>query len=59
MVLEQLAEKLYSGRQPGTMKEKWPKCRRDAVPVFKNILLNQGSHIENVVVPFSDGKKSN
>jgi preprotein translocase subunit SecA len=28
-----------------------------AVPVFKNIRLTQGSHIENVVVPFSDGRK--
>jgi preprotein translocase subunit SecA len=28
-----------------------------AIPVFKNIRLTQGSHIENVVVPFSDGRK--
>ena len=27
------------------------------IPVFKNIRLTQGSHIENVVVPFSDGRK--
>ena len=27
------------------------------MPVFKNILHTQGKHIENVVVPFSDGKK--
>ena len=33
-------------------------CRKSAVPVFKNILLTQGSHIENVVVPFTDGKKA-
>ncbi len=29
-----------------------------AMPVFQNIKLLQGNHIENVVVPFSDGKKS-
>ena len=27
------------------------------IPVFKNIRLTQGGHIENVVVPFSDGRK--
>ena len=27
------------------------------MPVFQNIKLMQGNHIENVVVPFSDGKK--
>ena len=30
---------------------------KQALPVFKNIRLTQGSHIENVVVPFADGKK--
>lgn len=30
---------------------------KQAVPVFANIRKQQGSHIENVVVPFSDGKK--
>jgi preprotein translocase subunit SecA len=29
---------------------------QDSIPVFKNIRLQQGSHIENVVVPVSDGK---
>ncbi|MGN7785370.1 preprotein translocase subunit SecA [Niabella sp. 22666] len=28
-----------------------------AVPVFKNIRAAQGPHIENVVVPFTDGRK--
>lgn len=28
-----------------------------AVPVFKNIRQTQGGHIENVVVPFTDGRK--
>jgi preprotein translocase subunit SecA len=31
--------------------------KKNAIPVFKNIRLTQGSHIENVVVPFSDGRK--
>ena len=31
--------------------------RKAAVPVFKNIRQTQGQHIENVVVPFTDGKK--
>jgi preprotein translocase subunit SecA len=31
--------------------------QKNAIPVFKNIRLTQGSHIENVVVPFTDGRK--
>ncbi|MFM7672345.1 MAG: preprotein translocase subunit SecA [Bacteroidota bacterium] len=31
--------------------------QQQAIPVFKNIKLQQGSHIENVVVPFTDGKR--
>ncbi len=31
---------------------------QQALPVFKNIRQTQGAHIENVVVPFSDGKKT-
>ena len=30
---------------------------RQAVPVFQNVRQSQGAHIENVVVPFTDGKK--
>jgi preprotein translocase subunit SecA len=36
------------------------KCadlKKNALPVFKNIRQTQGQHIENVVVPFTDGKK--
>jgi preprotein translocase subunit SecA len=33
------------------------ELRKQAVPVFKNIRLTQGAHIENVVVPFTDGRK--
>jgi preprotein translocase subunit SecA len=52
----ELAERLY-GEGTGNYERKMAEVQRDAVPVFKNILLNQGRHIENVVVPFSDGKK--
>ena len=34
------------------------EVNKQAIPVFKNIRLTQGSHIENVVVPFTDGKKT-
>jgi len=52
----QLAERLYE-EGTGNYERKMAEVQKDAVPVFKNILLNQGRHIENVVVPFSDGKK--
>ena len=29
---------------------------QNSIPVFKNIRLQQGNHIENVIVPVSDGK---
>ena len=31
--------------------------KKKAIPVFKNIRLTQGSQIENVIVPFTDGRK--
>ncbi len=34
------------------------ELQKHAIPVFKNIRLTQGGHIENVVVPFSDGRKT-
>ncbi len=51
-----LSDKLYN---EGTLnyERKMLDVQKDAVPVFKNILLTQGRHIENVVVPFTDGKK--
>ncbi|MBL7733314.1 MAG: preprotein translocase subunit SecA [Chitinophagaceae bacterium] len=33
------------------------EVQKQAIPVFKNIRLTQGSHIENVIVPFTDGRK--
>ena len=31
---------------------------KEAVPVFRNIRATQGTHIENVIVPFTDGRKT-
>jgi preprotein translocase subunit SecA len=53
----QLAEKLYT-EATQNYERKLEELRKQAVPVFKNIKATQGKHIENVVVPFSDGKKS-
>jgi preprotein translocase subunit SecA len=33
------------------------ELQKNAIPVFKNIRQSQGGHIENVVVPFTDGRK--
>ncbi|MFZ8291988.1 hypothetical protein ACO1K7_13805, partial [Staphylococcus aureus] len=30
---------------------------KQALPVFKNIRLQQGNHIDNVIVPFTDGRR--
>jgi len=55
--LVQLTEKLY-GEATQNYERKMEDLSRHAVPVFKNIMLTQGRHIENVMVPFSDGKKA-
>ncbi len=51
-----LIDQLYdeASAQYGSHKA---ELQKKAVPVFKNIRLTQGSNIENVVVPFSDGRK--
>jgi preprotein translocase subunit SecA len=33
------------------------EIQKQAIPVFKNIRLTQGNHIDNVIVPFTDGRK--
>jgi preprotein translocase subunit SecA len=33
------------------------EVEKQAIPVFKNIRLTQGANIENVIVPFTDGRK--
>jgi len=51
-----LTETLYA-----EVMERYERHKKEmqvqSVPVFKNIKLQQGSHIENVVVPFTDGKR--
>lgn len=51
-----LAEKLYQEASSNYQRKK-QELAVQALPVFKNIRLQQGSHIENVIVPFTDGKK--
>ena len=33
------------------------ELQKQSIPVFKNIRLTQGANIENVIVPFTDGRK--
>ncbi|MGN6291543.1 MAG: preprotein translocase subunit SecA [Chitinophagaceae bacterium] len=54
--LNTVIEKLYTEATNSFTRHK-EDVQKQAVPVFKNIRLTQGSHIENVVVPFSDGRK--
>jgi preprotein translocase subunit SecA len=51
-----LADQLYKEAIEEYQHHK-EEVRKQAVPVFKNIRQTQGAHIENVVVPFSDGRK--
>ena len=51
-----LTEKLYQ-EATGNYEAKLAELRRQALPAFQNIRATQGSHVENVVVPFTDGKK--
>lgn len=52
-----LMDRLYA---EATQKynERVDMLSREAVPVFKDIRVTQGSHIENVIVPFTDGRKT-
>ncbi len=52
-----LADRLYN-EATTAYQRKMEDLQRHAVPVFKNIRLTQGNHIENVVVPFTDGRKA-
>src|SRR4029078_5239116 len=54
--LNSVIEKLYTEATENYSARK-EELKKNAIPVFKNIKLTQGSHIENVVVPFSDGRK--
>jgi preprotein translocase subunit SecA len=51
-----LTDQLYA-EAIETYQQHKEDIRKSAVPVFKNIRQTQGQHIENVVVPFTDGRK--
>jgi preprotein translocase subunit SecA len=51
-----VVDKLYAEATETYSKRK-EELKKNAIPVFKNIRLTQGSHVENVVVPFTDSKK--
>jgi len=51
-----LTDRLYTEAIEAYNRHK-TEVTRQAVPVFQNIRQTQGAHIENVVVPFSDGRK--
>ncbi|MDR3711850.1 MAG: preprotein translocase subunit SecA [Puia sp.] len=55
--LPSLSGKLYQ-EATQNYQRKLEELRKQAVPVFKNIRQTQGSHVEKVVVPFTDGKKA-
>ena len=53
----ELAEKLYQEAiQHYNFKKQ--SLAKQSLPVFQNVKLTQGSHVVNVFVPFTDGKKN-
>lgn len=54
---QQLSDRLYN-EATESYQRKMDALRVQAVPVFQNIRTTQGGHIENVVVPFTDGRKA-
>ena len=51
-----LVTKLYTEASENYQRKR-QALMQHVIPVFKNIRQSQGAHIENVVVPFSDGRK--
>jgi preprotein translocase subunit SecA len=51
-----LSELIYRTSMASYERKK-AEMRKQSIPVFSNIRIQQGRHIENVVVPFTDGKK--
>jgi preprotein translocase subunit SecA len=51
-----LIDKLYNEATENYQRKK-EEQKKQALPVFKNIRLTQGNHIENVMVPFTDGRR--
>jgi preprotein translocase subunit SecA len=54
--LNAIIEKLYNEAIARYTSHK-TEIQKQSIPVFKNIKLTQGNHIENVIVPFTDGRK--
>jgi preprotein translocase subunit SecA len=54
--INKVADKLYTEATEKYTAHK-EELKKQALPVFRNIRQTQGSHIENVVVPFTDGRK--
>jgi preprotein translocase subunit SecA len=54
--ITQVTEKLYQEATQG-YERKLEEIRKQAVPAFAGIRATRDSHVENVVVPFTDGKK--
>ncbi|HRP30705.1 MAG TPA: preprotein translocase subunit SecA [Agriterribacter sp.] len=54
--ISKIANHLY-GEASSRYQERKENLTKQSMPVFQNIKLMQGNHIENVVVPFSDGKR--
>ena len=51
-----LVSKLYN-EVSAAYQQKRQVTMKQVLPVFTNIRQNQGAHIQNVVVPFTDGRK--
>jgi len=54
--VQQVAEKMYQ-EATTSYERKQEDIRKQAVPAFASIRATRDSHVENVVVPFTDGKK--
>ena len=54
--ITQVSEKLYL-EATQSYEHKLEEIRKQAVPAFAGIRATRDSHVENVVVPFTDGKK--
>jgi preprotein translocase subunit SecA len=54
--MNELAQLLYNEAKTSYVR-KSDVLKKDALPVFQNIKTTQGPHIENVFVPFTDGRR--
>ncbi|MCC7400762.1 MAG: preprotein translocase subunit SecA [Chitinophagaceae bacterium] len=54
--LNSVIDKLYNEATSNYHNHK-EQLEKQALPIFKNIRVTQGAQIENVVVPFTDGRK--